>query len=82
MEYQTHEGLMKTFIAPRRVGVRNHLGRMDYILEGKEYKIDGRRKGYFGKSEMVISQDLYEKYFNIESPAIEVEEIPNQEEEE
>jgi len=72
---------MKTFIAPRRVGVRNHLGRMDYIVEGSEYKIDGRRKGYFNQGEMVISQDLCEKYFTTESPAIEVEEIPNQEEE-
>ena len=72
---------MKKFISPKRIGIRNKAGRMDYIVEGEEYKIDGRRKGYFNQGEMVISQDLCEKYFTTESPAIEVEEIPNQEEE-
>ena len=72
---------MKTFISPKRIGIRNKTGRMDYITEGEEYKIDGRRKDHFSCAEKVISQDLYQKYFKPISPAVEVEEIPNQEEE-
>jgi len=72
---------VKKFISPKRIGIRNKAGRMDYIVEGEEYKIDGRRKEYFSHAEKVISQDLYQKHFKPTSPAVEVEEIPNQEEE-
>lgn len=72
---------MKTFTVERRTGVRQPNGRIDYLMPGREYKIDGRRKGYFHPSEQVVSKDIYEKVVGVKPKKVDFDTEETKEEE-
>lgn len=64
--------MKNTFTVDRRKGVRQPNGRMAYLIPGREYKIDGRRKGYFDPYAQVLSKDIYDTVVGVEPEAAEV----------
>lgn len=72
---------MKTFTVERRTGVRQPSGRMAYLMPGREYKIDGRRKGFFSPGEQIVSKDIYEKVVGVEPEEVDFDAEETNEEE-
>lgn len=72
---------MKTFTVERQKGVRLPSGRMGYLFAGREYKIDGRRKGFFDQAQQIVSQDIYDKVVGVEPEEVDFDAEETNEEE-
>jgi len=71
---------MNTFTPKAVIGIRMPTGRKEYMMPGREYKVDGRRKGFFNPASRIVSKDLIARY--VEEPVeVDLDETPNTEEE-